>query len=170
MSDLSRLLDDVYRSGSGAAGPAWASDDALDEVFADWVPGPPADAPEAERAYANTPEAAEELAATLEVEEAPDPAPAPDPFEPLQALLEQALRQAPDEPERDEQDEPVVDLVGEPEVVGEPELVVEPAPILVLEDGTDHDFVAPTPVLGWRRSDDDILPTGKARRGLFRRR
>lgn len=87
MSDLSRLLDDVYQNGPvtpaakrpapepaapAAAAPAaappapppapaaapppapdpdmaWASDESMDEAFADWVPGPGAGAPAAER-------------------------------------------------------------------------------------------------------------------------
>ena len=45
MSDLSRLLDDVYRSGSTTpAPPEWSSDSALDEAFSDWIPGEPASA------------------------------------------------------------------------------------------------------------------------------
>jgi hypothetical protein len=55
MSDLSRLLEDVYRSGPAApAAPAWSSDSALEDAFADWVPGPPEDAPAAEREFAET--------------------------------------------------------------------------------------------------------------------
>lgn len=45
MSDLSRLLDDLYataetetESGTPRA-PAWSSAEALDEVFSAWVPG-----------------------------------------------------------------------------------------------------------------------------------
>lgn len=63
MSDLSRLLDDVYSTGPAsppaapppAPAPAaepdlpWATDESMDEAFADWVPGPGADAPQAER-------------------------------------------------------------------------------------------------------------------------
>lgn len=54
MSDLSRLLDDVYGDTDASAEPAasapaptrsglpdWAIDSVLDEAFADWVPGPP---------------------------------------------------------------------------------------------------------------------------------
>jgi hypothetical protein len=46
MSDLSRLLDDVYGTGGEdpPAEPDWSSDAALDTVFADWVPGEPAEA------------------------------------------------------------------------------------------------------------------------------
>lgn len=54
MSDLSRLLDDVYGDSEASVEPApttpaptltglpdWAIDSVLDEAFADWVPGPP---------------------------------------------------------------------------------------------------------------------------------
>lgn len=54
MSDLSRLLDDVYGDTAPAVAPQsdpsqaplaglpdWAIDSVLDEAFADWVPGPP---------------------------------------------------------------------------------------------------------------------------------
>lgn len=166
MSDLSRLLEDVYRSGSAGSAPSWSSDDALDEVFANWVPGPPPEACEAERAYANTPAAADELAAALELEDAPDEAPA-DPFEPLQALLEEALRRAPDVEEPDEVVD-VVEVADEVQVidVDEPEPESEP---VVLRDPEPR-IVAPTPVRGWSRADDDILPAGRARRGLLRRR
>jgi hypothetical protein len=44
MSDLSRLLDDVYRTPAARPDPAWSSDSALDEVFSNWIPGPPAQA------------------------------------------------------------------------------------------------------------------------------
>jgi hypothetical protein len=50
MSDLSRMLDDLYAmpgtdvdDGFTAAptkAPDWSSDEALDEVFSSWVPGP----------------------------------------------------------------------------------------------------------------------------------
>jgi hypothetical protein len=68
VSDLSRLLGDVYGTDAvedhvveavpaqelagelaGADLPAWADEALLDEAFADWVPGPPSDAPAAER-------------------------------------------------------------------------------------------------------------------------
>jgi hypothetical protein len=61
MSDLSRLLDDLYAmSGTEAdtsavateeptRAPAWSSEEALDEVFSSWVPGPSEDAPSAQR-------------------------------------------------------------------------------------------------------------------------
>jgi hypothetical protein len=41
MSDLSRLLDDVYRTTPPAPAPAWSPGSAaLDEVFSNWIPGP----------------------------------------------------------------------------------------------------------------------------------
>jgi hypothetical protein len=49
MSDLSRLLDDVYRTTPPAPAPAWSPGTAaLDEVFSNWIPGPPAGSPEIE--------------------------------------------------------------------------------------------------------------------------
>lgn len=55
MSDLSRLLDDVYGPSGAAAPPAppapapaasglpdWALDSVLDDAFADWMPSAPA--------------------------------------------------------------------------------------------------------------------------------
>ena len=64
MSDLSRLLEDVYASAPAAPpadasppaeapateAPSWSSEDALEQVFSDWVPGPPEEAPSQERA------------------------------------------------------------------------------------------------------------------------
>jgi hypothetical protein len=74
--DLSKLLGDLYEtnevvdepvdtpladttsaaSAASAApppGPAWADEALLDEAFASWKPGPPDDAPAAEREIAN---------------------------------------------------------------------------------------------------------------------
>jgi hypothetical protein len=49
--ELSKVLDDVYETKQGAA-PEWADEQRLDEAFAEWTPGPPADAPAAEREMA----------------------------------------------------------------------------------------------------------------------
>ena len=65
MSDLSRLLDDLYAmSGTETdtdtvtatlpteeptRAPEWSSEEALDEVFSSWVPGPSDDASATER-------------------------------------------------------------------------------------------------------------------------
>lgn len=53
--DLSKVLDDVYSGGAATSEsnvPEWADDAHLDQVFAGWTPGPPADAPAAEREMA----------------------------------------------------------------------------------------------------------------------
>ena len=61
MSDLSQLLDDLYAlpgtdtdidtddAPAATRAPAWSSEEALDEVFASWVPGPGDGASSAER-------------------------------------------------------------------------------------------------------------------------
>lgn len=49
MSDLSRLLDDLY-VGAEDDGKGLTSEEALDEAFSDWVPGPPDDASDTEKA------------------------------------------------------------------------------------------------------------------------
>jgi hypothetical protein len=144
MSDLSRLLGDVYNSGPQGAEPPWSSDTALDDAFADWVPGPPADASPAERSFL----------------------PDDDADEQIEALLEQAARFAPLVEELDEVgevhevEELAVDEVDEPSPfeASEPvESMEAPAPI-------DPTFVAPLPVQAWSREDDDILPGGRHRR------
>jgi hypothetical protein len=99
MSDLSQLLDDLYDAAGAdqtapaaavppaAAEPApdWSSEEALDEVFSGWVPGPSADAPAAERSFVaaatdapavEAPEADEWFAATEPVAAAWEPEPA----------------------------------------------------------------------------------------------
>jgi len=49
--DLSKVLGDVYETGKKQA-PEWADEQKLDEAFSQWTPGPPADAPAAEREMA----------------------------------------------------------------------------------------------------------------------
>jgi hypothetical protein len=49
MSDLSQLLGDLYADEAPTRAPEWSSEEALDEAFASWVPGPSSDAPSAER-------------------------------------------------------------------------------------------------------------------------
>jgi hypothetical protein len=54
-ADVSRLLDDLYAAPAlpetqePTRAPEWSSAEALDEVFASWVPGPGDDAPAAQR-------------------------------------------------------------------------------------------------------------------------
>ena len=55
--DLSKVLGDVYEpedrpAPAAGAAPEWADEQRLDEAFADWTPGPPADAPAAEHEMA----------------------------------------------------------------------------------------------------------------------
>ena len=60
MVDLSRVLGDVYahsdeaaaRVPQGPEAPDWADDARLDEAFRRWRPGPPVEAPAAERMFA----------------------------------------------------------------------------------------------------------------------
>jgi hypothetical protein len=50
MSDLSQLLGDLYADDAPVAkAPEWSSDEALDDAFASWVPGPADGAAAAER-------------------------------------------------------------------------------------------------------------------------
>lgn len=51
-SDGQTAADDAHAApveGCGPTVPDWAEDDVLDRAFASWTPGPPADAPSAER-------------------------------------------------------------------------------------------------------------------------
>ena len=51
MSDLSQLLGDLYADGNPVPkAPEWSSDEALDDAFASWVPGPAEGSAPAERA------------------------------------------------------------------------------------------------------------------------
>jgi hypothetical protein len=128
VSDLSRLLGDVYGTGpvedhvdeapapSGeersplAELPTWADESVLDEAFANWVPGPSTEAP------------AEEHAAVAE------PAPAPE----AHALPAEAawFFDAPGE------------VAAFPTAIAEPEPETEPE----------------APAVVWQRADDDLLP------------
>jgi hypothetical protein len=49
VTDLSQLLGDLYADDAPATAPAWSSDEALDDVFESWVPGPSSDASPTER-------------------------------------------------------------------------------------------------------------------------
>ncbi|MEA3020749.1 MAG: hypothetical protein QOI47_2273 [Actinomycetota bacterium] len=50
MTDVSRLLDDLYAEEAPTRAPSWSSEEALDDAFAAWVPGPDDHASSAERA------------------------------------------------------------------------------------------------------------------------
>jgi hypothetical protein len=101
VSDLSRLLGDVYgasstpsddvdaadattpmpapalddppappveAAGTGPAAPGWADEQVLDEAFAEWVPGPPADASAEERGMLADIEPAETVAEPIDID------------------------------------------------------------------------------------------------------
>jgi hypothetical protein len=143
MSDLSRLLGDVYQDETPADGvpadpvrpvvgapatsfdgrlPEWADDEVLDKAFASWVPGPPADAPAAERTMLT--DLAADRGEWIVPVEAPVPPPAP------------ALADVPFHAE------------------------VQPAPV---------PFGGAAALAGWQRSHDDIIVGGGRRRRLFAR-
>ena len=145
MGDLSNLLGDVYGDDDGdkknkkksapkegaeatpeeGSAPDWSADERLDEAFAEWSPGPPPEAPEAER----------------KVVELGDPGDG-DLNEALAAALAQPSSEA---------------TVTSPTPAPEAD-----APAVEAADTT-----VPVPVARpWQRSDDDILPAGRRRRGF----
>ena len=169
MSDLSRLLDDVYNSSTPAAEPSWSSDAALEEVFADWVPGPPADASPGERAFSEE-TGAHGIEHLLDDDDDDDQ---------LQTLLDQAARFAPlvDVPDEDDEYDSSAPLASS-NLMLVPTLDAEAHAATVAHVHTpsvppaliDPDFVPPVPVHAWCRQDDDILPRGRRRRVSFSRR
>jgi hypothetical protein len=168
MADLSNLLGDVYGDdpdGEAVAQepaardrtPDWADESVLDAAFANWVPGPPPDAPAAERAVfesrpANPASAAplpDDLAAALSAAlvDAPPaelaaPAPRVEPAEPTNPV-----------PELDQPVPSWSDLAEARRA-----MVDHPDP-----------FAGAAPLVGhlpWQRGDDDILPRkSSSRRG-----
>ena len=168
MSDLSRLLEDVYRSGlSAPAAPSWSSDTALEDAFADWVPGPSDDAHAAEREFAGT-----------EIEPV-------DPIDQLDSLMQQAASIASDMVEDEPEAQPAAKTAFEvafeiENVIDTPdESVIEPAYETIVEFHEPVIESAPQPVAvvvptgTWCRQDDDILPGrahGRRRRMSLKRR
>lgn len=171
MSDLSRLLEDVYRSGPAApaapAAPSWSSDSALDDAFADWVPGPSDDAHAAERAFAGT---------DIEPAEPADELDQLDQLDQLDSLMQQAASIASGMVEDELEETPAVKSAFETAFAIEPpiefhepviefhEPVAEPAP---------EPVAVAVPTGTWCRQDDDILPSrghGRRRRISLKRR
>lgn len=158
MPDLSEMLGAVYGGTDEPAAAApepnheWADDDQLDRAFAEWTPGPGADAPAAERSmFAAAPEAparlADDLAAALSeaVLAEADPVDDSPVFEPRST----------DDDEDDVMAETVtLSSSSLADLEPEPEPEAEPAPIPM-----------PLHKAGWQRSDDDIIPTGRSGRG-----
>lgn len=155
MSDLSRVLGDLYGESEQAAAPAssfrptapeWADDERLDEAFASWTPGPPADAPAAER----------EMSVVVDAPIVPDARMDDDIAAAMNAALVDAGRDnevevpmasAPSYALPTYDDEPLpVTMAPVEEYLPEPEPVFEPEPVLPVRTGP------------WTRSHDDILP------------
>jgi hypothetical protein len=158
MSDLSKVLGDLYDAPAPAApsaaearfqptAPEWADEDRLDEAFEGWTPGPPADAPAAEREMS-------EMSVVMDT-----------PFVPaarlddeLSATLSEALVDA----GRDNH-QPDVPVASAPtyELPGydfEPAPVAEAAPVYEYEPPVVEAFAPVEPAHPWTRGDDDILP------------
>ena len=198
MADLSNLLGAVYGEGSpsdkrdpdgppvpaepaagerGPAVPDWADDEHLDAAFEQWKPGPPDDAPVAER----------------EALDGPEPGPTRPLDDDLAAALSAALVEHHDdgndtELEHDEHPRPHDDQshlssftpqrAAAVELAAASRVDPEPEPAKPEPSAPSSPFsaaAAPTPVLAkpepepspaelqvartWDRSDDDILPT-----------
>jgi hypothetical protein len=169
MADLSNLLGDVYGDdpdGQPAAHepatldrtPEWADESVLDAAFANWVPGPPPDAPAAERAVFDS--------------RPVDPASAAPLPDDLAAALSAALVEAPptDGP-------PITSAVESAPVADDTALASPVAPASWSElaearraiAGQSDPFAGASPLTGklpWQRGDDDILPRrNSSRRG-----
>lgn len=141
--DLSKVLGDVYADDipSRPGAPEWADEAHLDEAFADWTPGPPPEAPAVEHEMA-----AHDEASHARIDDD------------LAAALTQALSSTPINPDPVFADH---DVAVEAVVEVEPAVAVDPEPEPVEPE--------PVAVYNWARGDDDVLPAGKARRGLFSR-
>jgi hypothetical protein len=173
MPDLSEMLGDVYgepeepasSTPSSESSPEWADDEHLDRAFAEWTPGPGADAPAAERGMfaPSQPAPATHLAHDLAA-----------------ALSEAVLAESSSDDEHDSHVEPIAVPAATPERVATNAFADLERPAVVeadieaeaaIETETEAE-PAPIPVpvhkAGWQRSDDDILPTGKAAKGGVR--
>ena len=163
LADLSHLLGAVYGDGQhdpdgppvpveppatqrSPDPPDWADDAHLDAAFADWTPGPPDEAPPAERAVvaevippATGKPLADDIAAALSEALVPKRAAA--------AELTATTANGDHIPVKDEEPEPA------PQPAPVEKAVLLPAP------------AAPAVHVArqWERSDDDILPTRRAK-------
>lgn len=159
MSDLSKVLGDLYDAPAPAAGPSaaearfqptapeWADEDRLDQAFEGWTPGPPADAHAVEREMS-------EMAVVMNTPFVP----AARLDEDLAATLSEALVDA----GRDNHD-PDVPVASAPtyELPGydfEPAPVPVAAPVYEYEPPVVEAYVPAEPAGPWTRGDDDILP------------
>lgn len=159
MSDLSKVLGDLYDSPTPAApsaaearfqptAPEWADDDRLDQAFEGWTPGPPADAPAAER----------EMSMSVVMD--PTFVPPARLDDDLAATLSEALVDAGHDnhdPEVPVASAPTYELPGydfdlEPAVVAAAPVEYEYEPPAV------EPYAPAEPARPWTRGDDDILP------------
>jgi hypothetical protein len=141
MSDLSRLLDDVYEPAAEDDERGWTSDEALDDAFSGWVPGPSEDASQAEKSLF-----AEAKAASVDTDSASASSNQVTVADPVAS------------------DPPSDETESAPEVSRADAIEQEHgATVDAVDQWTTSDAVAPgvepTPVLAtWRPEDDDILP------------
>jgi hypothetical protein len=188
MADLSKVLGDVYEaadrpeanrfvSAARQQAPEWSDESRLDAAFADWTPGPPSDAPAAERAlFASAPTQTHAEQGPLVLDDD------------LAAALSEALAEAPPLGDNDLFDQDTDSLGDTPAIALEPSVdevdeVDDVDEIPVLSKAESHALLSdavPEPVaelpepfepsasnrLIWNRSDDDVLPRGMRRRGL----
>jgi len=172
VSDLSRLLGDVYgassppeseqeaadptsptavpaaaddppaphaeAAGPGPAAPGWADEAVLDEAFAEWVPGPPADASAEERGMLAGVEPAETVAESIDIDAWLGPDEGLDDFEVV-----------------DGDDGGGVEAELDPTAPVEAYTMAPPEP-------EEHDEADPN----WTRTSDDLLPRGRRGRRL----
>lgn len=159
MTDLANLLGDVYsapdttaspvRTGPHPAGrpevPGWADDAKLDEVFADWSPGPGPDAPTVERNLMRL------------VPSAPAPPPRRHLDDDLAAALSAALVEANGPYAASPPPAPLAPPVAPP--------VARPAPVAPPAAWTSPSTVMAPPSVAvtappreWQPGDDDIVP------------
>ncbi|HEV7888594.1 MAG TPA: hypothetical protein VGO92_13635 [Acidimicrobiales bacterium] len=162
MSDLSKVLGDLYGGDNEPSAtpprdfrpsaPEWADEERLDEAFAGWTPGPPADAHATER----------EMAVVVDAPGSPE-VPAARLDDDLAATLSAALVDAGQEngqPEVPIATAPAYSLPFEPAPapVGDASEVDQPPQPPMAETWVDPEPVPPAPVRPWTRADDDILP------------
>jgi hypothetical protein len=167
MSDLSKVLGDLY-GGEGepsatpnrnfrAEAPEWADEDRLDQAFADWTPGPTADAHPAER----------EMSHVLDMPAVPHAHLDEDLAGALSAALVDAGSGEPEVPAASAPAYTFPDLADLPSMDLHAAATVPapaPAPVETYVEPIAFEPVAPAPVGPWSRTDDDILP-GKGAKG-----
>jgi hypothetical protein len=179
VSDLSRLLGDVYgassppegeqeavdptapaagaaaaddppappaeAAGPGPAAPGWADDAVLDEAFAEWVPGPPADASAEERGMLADAEPDDTVAEAIDIDAwlGPD-----------EGLADFEVVDADDDADTGGDD--VVEAGLDPTAPVEALTAAPPEPEEEREERDPN----------WTRTSDDLLPRGRRGRRL----